>query len=133
MIAVSQAGFAYPHTEAVLTDVSCELHRGERVVLLGANGSGKTTLARLMNASLCPSSGEVRVDGTVTTAPSASISSRVGMIRQDPQNQLVSAAVYEALRRKRLTVALTRRLLCAVLPACAIAQRMGFPAASSSL
>lgn len=95
MIAVSQAGFAYPHTEAVLTDVSCELHRGERVVLLGANGSGKTTLARLMNASLCPSSGEVRVDGTVTTAPSASISSRVGMIRQDPQNQLVSAAVYE--------------------------------------
>ena len=94
MISVTHVSFSYPHAPSVFEDVSMELSAGERVVLLGSNGSGKTTLARLMNGSLVPTDGEVCVDGTNTADVSSTHGSlQVGLIRQDPANQLISASV----------------------------------------
>lgn len=96
MISVTHVSFSYPHAPSVFEDVSMELSAGERVVLLGSNGSGKTTLARLMNGSLVPTDGEVCVDGTNTADVSSTHGSlQVGLIRQDPANQLISASVFE--------------------------------------
>lgn len=70
---------------------------GELVVVLGANGSGKSTLALLANGLLLPAEGEVRVDGMRTTDPERvwEIRSRVGVVFQDPDNQIVGTMVEE--------------------------------------
>jgi energy-coupling factor transporter ATP-binding protein EcfA2 len=82
-----------PHrSQPVLEDVSFGLWPGERVVLLGGNGSGKTTLVRLLNGTLLPDAGQVRVQGKATTDPGALHEVRrcVGMLFQDPDNQFVT-------------------------------------------
>ena len=62
---------------------------------MGANGSGKSTLARLMNGLLLPSSGSVTVDGYPTDhrGSLAEVRRRVGMVFQNPENQIVSSTV----------------------------------------
>jgi len=80
-----------------LTDVDLTIDRGEFVAVVGANGSGKSTLAQLFNALLLPTSGSVRVDGLLTSDPNAlwEIRRRVGMVFQNPDNQLVATTVEE--------------------------------------
>jgi energy-coupling factor transporter ATP-binding protein EcfA2 len=79
-------------SEPVLSDVSLRLGSGENVALLGANGSGKTTLVHLLNGSLLPESGSVRVDGLDTSDAQNlfDIRRRVGLLFQDPDNQFVT-------------------------------------------
>lgn len=76
---------------------SCQFAPGELVAVLGRNGSGKSTLARLCNGLVLPSEGTVRVDDLAVTPddPSAvaEIRRRVGMVFQNPDNQLVAATV----------------------------------------
>lgn len=82
-------------------DVSFSLGRGEYIAVLGHNGSGKSTLAKLMNLILTPVSGRVIVDGVDTTAPSFTeddlfeVRRKVGMVFQNPDNQLVATVVEE--------------------------------------
>jgi energy-coupling factor transport system ATP-binding protein len=78
-----------------LREVSLQVQRGEYVVLLGHNGSGKSTLARHCNALLFPDSGRVLVDGLDTrdVAKQRIIRERVGMIFQNPDNQLIATVV----------------------------------------
>lgn len=80
-----------------LCDVNFSVKRGEFVVVLGANGSGKSTLAKHINALLLPSAGEVRVDGASTgdAANHWQIRQTVGMVFQNPDNQIVAATVEE--------------------------------------
>ena len=80
-----------------LNDVSLTINRGEWVALLGANGSGKTTLARHCNALLLPSSGKVLVDGEDTAAKTfiPHIRALVGMVFQNPEDQMVSTVIEE--------------------------------------
>jgi len=82
---------------AALRGVDLTIDRGEFVALIGANGSGKSTLARHFNALLLPTAGEVRVDGLSTTDPRNlwEVRSRVGMVFQNPENQLVASTVEE--------------------------------------
>ena len=80
--------FGYPGGELVLRGSSVSVGRGERVVLLGRNGSGKSTLGRLLNGSLTPVSGQVRVD-----EKNVGLARLVGYVRQDPRNQIVSSLV----------------------------------------
>jgi energy-coupling factor transport system ATP-binding protein len=82
---------------AALRGVDLTIDRGEFVALIGANGSGKSTLARHFNVLLLPTSGEVRVDGLPTTDPRTlwEVRNRVGMVFQNPENQLVASTVEE--------------------------------------
>ena len=78
-----------------LRDVSLDIQSGEYVVILGHNGSGKSTLARLCNALLIPESGHVMVDGldTRNEAKRRQIRDEVGMIFQNPDNQIIATVV----------------------------------------
>ncbi len=78
-----------------LDGLDFEVERGELVALVGGNGSGKSTLARLCNGLLAPGSGEVLVDGRSTSDPGSlwDIRSRVGLLFQDPEDQIVGASV----------------------------------------
>lgn len=81
--------------ESAINDISFEVKEGDFVAILGANGSGKSTLARHMNALLTPESGTVWVDG-IDTAESDrvwEVRQRVGMVFQNPDNQLVHNVV----------------------------------------
>ncbi len=80
-----------------LSGVSLAVERGEFVALLGHNGCGKSTLAKHFNAMLLPTSGKVFVDGMDTTeeALKYEIRRRVGLVLQNPDNQLVATIVEE--------------------------------------
>ncbi len=81
----------------VLHGVSLEIQKGEFVAVLGHNGSGKSTLAKLLNAVNLPESGKVTVAGMDTTDEDRlfDIRSTVGMVFQNPDNQLVATVVEE--------------------------------------
>lgn len=83
--------------QKVLDGVSLSIKRGEFVAVIGANGSGKTTLAKHMNAILVPTEGIVLVEGMDTTDESKlyDIRSTVGMVFQNPDNQIVASVVEE--------------------------------------
>jgi energy-coupling factor transporter ATPase len=83
--------------EAILAldDVSLELLPGQSVTVLGSNGSGKTTMAKLLNALLVPGEGVVLVDGLNTGDKNSqkSIRQKVGIVFQNPDNQIISTSV----------------------------------------
>ena len=83
--------------ERAVKDVSLSIERGSFVAILGPNGSGKSTLAKLMNGILVPQSGKVEVFGmdTANEENLLPIRRRVGMVFQNPDNQLVSNLVEE--------------------------------------
>lgn len=80
-----------------LRGVTADIYSGEFLAVIGANGSGKSTLARHLNALLLPGSGSVTVDGLDTSRDEHlwDIRRRVGMVFQNPDNQLVAALVEE--------------------------------------
>ncbi len=80
-----------------LLEVNVTIRRGEFVAVLGHNGSGKSTLAKHANALLLPSKGTVLVDGMDTRDDKKvwDIRQRVGMVFQNPDNQLVATTVEE--------------------------------------
>ena len=84
-------------TVDALRGVDLTIADGERIALVGANGSGKSTLARHLNALLLPTSGDVWVDGINTRDESQlkTIRSTVGLVFQDPDNQIVATVVDE--------------------------------------
>ena len=84
-------------TEEILKGVDLTIKKGEFVALLGRNGSGKTTFSKLLNAILRPSEGTVTVDemGTKDADKLHEIRQRVGMVFQNPDNQMVAANVEE--------------------------------------
>lgn len=84
-------------TNRVLKGIDLDIHRGEFLAVLGHNGSGKSTLAKHMNAILTPTSGKVLVDGIDTSDENQlfEIRRRVGMVFQNPDNQMVATIVEE--------------------------------------
>ena len=100
---VEDLRFTYrPHNDraqavVALDGLSCVIGRGEYVGIVGGNGSGKSTLAKHLNALLLPTAGLVRVAGLDTRDPDAAWAARrrVGMIFQNPDNQLVATVVEE--------------------------------------
>lgn len=81
----------------VLKGVNLEIKKGEFVALLGHNGSGKSTIAKMFNAMLLPAGGRVYVEGMDTLDESLlyEIRRRVGLVLQNPDNQLVASIVEE--------------------------------------
>ncbi len=83
--------------EEILKGVDLTIKKGEFIALLGRNGSGKTTFSKQLNAILRPSEGTVTVDemGTKDADKTYEIRQRVGMVFQNPDNQMVAANVEE--------------------------------------
>lgn len=99
MIKISNLSFAYPtrnkSPSSVLHNLNLTLKEGEAIALMGPNGSGKTTFARCLNGLLLPTAGDVLVDGlnTKETTTLSEIRRLVGMVFQNPENQIVSTTV----------------------------------------
>lgn len=81
----------------ILKDISLSIDKGDFVALLGHNGSGKSTFAKHMNAILLPSAGTMTIDGIDTKDESQrfTLRSHVGMVFQNPDNQIVATIVEE--------------------------------------
>ncbi len=102
LIDIQHVTYTYPTQETsleklppVLHDVNVQISAGEYVAILGHNGSGKSTLARLCNALLIPDEGRVFVDGLDTRDETQrrTIRDNVGMIFQNPDNQIIATIV----------------------------------------
>ena len=81
----------------MLDGISLDIPSGQFVAILGPNGSGKSTLARHLNVLLLPDEGKVWIDGKDTQAKERlyEIRSRVGMVFQNPDNQIIGTSVEE--------------------------------------
>lgn len=103
MLQTENLTYSYPAGEEneqptlALDGVTLAIERGSFTVILGHNGSGKSTLAKTFNAVLLPSGGRVYVDGidTVDETLLLEIRRRVGMVFQNPDNQIVANVVEE--------------------------------------
>ncbi|MBQ1903117.1 MAG: energy-coupling factor transporter ATPase [Ruminococcus sp.] len=86
-----------PVKNTVLKGIDLDIEKGEFVAVLGHNGSGKSTLAKCINAINLPEKGEVTVDGldTIKEENLLPIRKRVGMVFQNPDNQIVATIVEE--------------------------------------
>jgi len=96
VIQIKNATFRYPEAAGdALRDISLDIAPGSFVAILGRNGSGKSTLAKLMNAILLPTSGQVLVRGMDTADETVLMQIRrtVGMVFQNPDNQIVASVV----------------------------------------
>lgn len=104
IILAENVEFSYPadpesgeETALILKDVSMTIKKGEFVAVLGHNGSGKSTIAKHMNAILIPNKGKVYSNG-IDTADEArifDIRQHIGMVFQNPDNQIVATIVEE--------------------------------------
>ena len=94
MIKAEALSFSYPDGTQALTEVNLEVRKGEFLALMGANGCGKTTLLKLLIGLLKPSSGKVFLDGReIRLFRSEEIFRRIGMVFQNPDDQLFAATV----------------------------------------
>ena len=110
IIRCENLSFTYEDNEESLTareeargikNVNISVKRGEYVAILGHNGSGKSTLAKLLNLILIPDSGKIYIDGVSVSEPDFSedgvfdVRRKIGMVFQNPDNQLVATVVEE--------------------------------------
>jgi cobalt/nickel transport system ATP-binding protein len=91
---VQELVYSYPDGSPALGGVDLDITAGERVAVLGPNGAGKTTLILHLNGILLPQAGEVAIGGLpVTKANFREIRRRVGVVFQDPDDQLFMPTV----------------------------------------
>lgn len=98
MISVKNVKYTYDGAETqALKGISFDVFDGEFVAIVGHNGSGKSTVAKLMNALIVPDEGSVTVDGMDTADDSRTLDIRkkVGIVFQNPDNQIVTTVVEE--------------------------------------
>lgn len=99
LLEIKNVDYAYPSGDSdyvqALYSVSLAVERGEFVALVGCNGSGKSTLARLANGLIVPDRGDVLVDGMSTSQKDKlfDIRKRIGVVFQNPDNQMVTTIV----------------------------------------
>ncbi|WP_343287235.1 ABC transporter ATP-binding protein [Gordonia sp. SID5947] len=95
-IVIENLGFAYPDGRVALRDVTLRVAAGERIGLLGPNGAGKTTLMLHLNGVLRATSGQVAINGrTITSATVRDVRREVGLVFQDPDDQLFMPTLAE--------------------------------------
>ncbi len=107
LISVKNLCFSYAEDEnikkedPVLKNLSIDIERGAFVCILGHNGSGKSTFAKLLNMILTPTSGQIIINGRDITDPQMTdadvfeVRRNIGMVFQNPDNQLVATIVEE--------------------------------------
>lgn len=96
LVELRNLAHVYPDGTVALSDISLRITHGECVAIIGANGAGKSTLLLHLNGCLAASSGEVRVgDFPLTRAILPQIRRTVGMVFQDPDDQLFMPTVFD--------------------------------------
>lgn len=122
LVEVANLAHTYADGTAAVRNISFRIHHGESVAIIGANGAGKSTVLLHLNGCLAPTSGNVRIgDLPLTKATLSSIRRTVGMVFQDPDDQLFMPTVYDDVAfgpqnlglppeeiEQRVTAALTR-------------------------
>lgn len=97
ILKAENVSFSYDQKNYAVKNVSLSVNEGEYLAVIGHNGSGKSTLARLFNALLVPTSGSITVGGYSTADKDKTalfeIRKRVGVVFQNPDNQLVASIV----------------------------------------
>lgn len=95
IVKFDNVNFSYEKGINAVNSLSLEINKGEYVAVLGRNGSGKSTAAKLINGLLLPDSGKVFVDGIDTADKDRlfDIRKKVGMVFQNPDNQMVATIV----------------------------------------
>ncbi len=92
MIKINNISYRY-EDKSVLKGVSLKIKEGDFIAILGHNGSGKTTLIKHLNALLLPDKGDISVDGINTKKNSWEIRQKVGIVFQNPEDQLINSIV----------------------------------------
>jgi biotin transport system ATP-binding protein len=95
MIEIENLTHRFPDGTIGLSGITLQIAAGAFVAIAGANGSGKTTLLRHLNGLLRPTSGKVRVDGLAVAGNLVAVRTRVGMVFQDADSQIVGETVHE--------------------------------------
>lgn len=96
IVEVKQLRHVYPDGTEALRDVSFRIHHGEAVAIIGANGAGKSTLLLHLNGYLTATSGAIRIgDHQLVKETLGEIRRTVGMVFQDPDDQLFMPTVYD--------------------------------------
>lgn len=102
--------YSYPDGTVALDGVSFTIKEGESVAIIGANGAGKSTLLLHLNGCLTAQSGTVRIGDTIVSKEALSrIRRRVGMVFQDPDDQLFMPTVYDDVAFGPLNIGLDAR------------------------
>jgi len=110
LVEIKDLVFTYPDGTEALKGVSLKITHGECVAIIGGNGAGKSTLLQHLNGYLMPTSGEVRVgDFTLTRETAKDIRRCVGMVFQDPDDQLFMPTVIEDVAFGPLNLGLPAR------------------------
>ena len=98
IIEVEGVSFSYPGVDKALDDVSLTIHKGEFVAIMGENGAGKTTLVKHLNGLLRPQEGRITIEGSdIADMSVANLARRVGLVFQNPDDQLFSEDVEEEI------------------------------------
>ncbi|MCX8069337.1 MAG: energy-coupling factor ABC transporter ATP-binding protein [Thermodesulfovibrionales bacterium] len=88
--------FAYPDGTEALKDINIEIYEGDFIGLLGSNGSGKTTLLKCLDGIIKNFRGSIRLDNyDIKTLSARDIYSKIGLVFQNPDDQLFAANVFE--------------------------------------
>lgn len=130
IIELRDVSFGYTGAPSRLFEkLSCDIHPGECLAVIGSNGGGKTTLACLMNGLIVPDSGEVRVDGKSLSGRSPrELSELVGFVYQNPDRMIFSETVYDeaafGLKIRRVEEKLIRRRVEEVLDVVGLGERI---------
>ena len=96
IVEVRDLEFTYPDSTRALQGLSFKIRHGESVAIVGANGAGKSTLLLHLNGYLTPTSGQVRIgDFPLTKETLQEVRRTVGMVFQDPDDQLFMSTVYD--------------------------------------
>ncbi len=127
ILGVRDLGYDYPGGIAALSGCSLDIERGEKLAVLGANGCGKTTLFLHLNGTLRPRRGDILLDGRPAGYDRRALRAwrrRVGLVLQDPDDQLFAATVVQDVSfgpcNLGLSEAETRRRIAAALGALGI-------------
>jgi cobalt/nickel transport system ATP-binding protein len=108
IVEVLDLKFRYPDHTRALSGISFRIRHGESVAIVGANGAGKSTLLLHLNGYLTPSEGKVRIgDFLLTPATVREVRRTVGMVFQDPDDQLFMSSVFDDVAFGPLNLGLT--------------------------
>jgi energy-coupling factor transport system ATP-binding protein len=109
MIQLKDVSYEYPDGTVALKNVNLRIKKGEFLAVMGQNGAGKTTLIRLFNGLLRPTTGKVYFDQQdISNQTIASMSTKVGIIFQNPVHQLFSNTVEDEIRFSLKSMNLTK-------------------------